>query len=87
MGALFNVRFNDNNLDELDATYNSGATLETGTPGLAGSAAKMELTIDSGDVAYGEMNYFTVTTGETRQRFYLGPNGRNRFTIRVSSGI
>jgi hypothetical protein len=73
VSQLFDITHDDNNLDEYDLVVDDGGDLSTGTPGLAGTTAKMEAMIDDTTAIYGEKN-FSLTTDDFRVRIYLDPN-------------
>lgn len=70
---LFNITHDANNLNEYDSTVTDGGDLSTGTPGLAGTTAKMEALIDDTNAIYGEKN-LSGTSHNLRLRFYIDPN-------------
>lgn len=73
MTELFNITHDLNDLSEYDSTVTDGGDLSTGTPGLAGSTAKMEALIDNTNAMYGQKNV-SVTGNDLRFRFYVDPN-------------
>ena len=76
MAVLFNITHDANNLNEYDTTVTDGGDLSTGTPGLAGTTAKMEAFIDDANGIYGEKDISGgPASGIIRIRFYLDPNG------------
>jgi len=75
MAELFNITHDANNLNEYDSTVTDGGDLSTGTPGLAGTTAKMELLVDDTATAYGQKNFTVITSREWRLRCYIDPNG------------
>ena len=74
MAELFNITHDAGNLDEYDSTETGGGDLSTGTPGLAGSTARMEAFIDDQGAIYGEVDQTAPVSNEIRFRFYLDPN-------------
>lgn len=72
--TLFNITHDANNLNEYDSTVTDGGDLSTGTPGLAGSTAKMEALIDDATAIYGQKNQTAPASNQIRYRFYIDPN-------------
>lgn len=73
MGEVFNITHDADNLDEYDAIVTDGGDLSTGTPGLAGTTAKMEALIDDTNSLYGEKSV-AFSTSDFRLRVYVDPN-------------
>jgi hypothetical protein len=74
VAVLFNITHDANNLDEYDSVVDDGGDLATGTPGLAGTTAKMEATIDDTASIYGQKNQSAPASNEIRLRFYVDPH-------------
>jgi len=74
MAVLFNITHDANNLDEYDSTVTDGGDLSTGTPGLAGTTAKMQALIDDTTVIYGQKDFTQITSAAYRFRLYIDPN-------------
>lgn len=74
MTGLFNITHDDDNLNEYDSTVTDGGDLSTGTPGLAGTTARMEVLIDDTTLIYGGVNLSAPVSNKLRWRVYIDPD-------------
>lgn len=74
MAILFNITHDADNLDEYDATQTGAGDLSTSTPGLADTAAKMDVLIDDTGAIYGALLVSSPASGQIRVRVYIDPN-------------
>ena len=75
MAELFNITHDDGTLDEYDSIVTDSGQLSAETPGLAGTAARMEALIDDTNELYGQVNFTSPASYELRFRFYFDTNG------------
>jgi hypothetical protein len=86
MSVLFNIQL-ESDLSEFIGTVTDGGDLSQGSPGLAGTAGRLECLVDDTTSIYGWKDFGPVSTDDFRLRFYIDPNAFDKVDGEYTSVI